>query len=122
MILIVEGDLSYGQRLRDSIHQLGEEVHLVLDGLEALRWLRNFLPKLIVVDQTAPWIDGFRLCRLIKFHKRQQQVPVLLMGMVTDEEHRRLANAVKADGYVEKQEDLGPVMQWVRGWLAGGGK
>jgi len=115
VILIVESDFSYVQRLRDAIRrQRGVEVHLASDGLEALRWLRDSSPELILVDQAASWIDGFRLCRLIKFHKGKQQIPVLLMTMVADEDHRRLAEAVKADGYLEKKGDLGPLLQRVK--------
>lgn len=82
--------------------------------MEALRWLRTAQPPLILVDQAAAWVDGFRLCRLVKFHRRMRQIPVLIMTAVPDEDHRRLAEAVGADAYVEKQENLQAVLEAVR--------
>lgn len=84
------------------------------DGLEALRWLRTNRPALILADQGSAWIDGFRICRLVKFHKKMQQIPVLIMTTTPDEEHRKLAEAVRADGYIEKGRNPQAVAQAVK--------
>ncbi len=101
MILIVESDLGLAERLRRSLQDAGHEAHAVADGLEALRWLRGATPELILMDQSAPWMDGFRVCRLIKFHRKRQQIPVFLMTLVADQEHHELARMVGSDGYIE---------------------
>lgn len=103
------------QRLLAAIRELGVPARTVADGLEALRWLRTNRPALILADQSAPWIDGFRICRLVKFHKKMQQIPVLIMTTAADEEHRRLAELVRADGYVVKELNPQAVVQAVRG-------
>lgn len=118
MVLIVESDLAYAERLRIALQRQGIPVHTVTDGLEALRWLRTTSPHLILVDQSAFWIDAFHLCRLTKFHKRQGKIPVLIMSRVVDDEHRRLASEVKADGYIEKKRDAEAVVQEVTRILA----
>lgn len=113
MVLIVESELVYAERLRIALQKQGIPVHTVTDGLEALRWLRTTTPQLILADQSAFWIDAFHLCRLTKFHKRQGKIPILIMSAVVDDEHRRLAEEVKADGYIEKKRDAETVVQAV---------
>ena len=113
MVLIVESDLNLSRRLRELIEPLGVPVQIVADGLEALRWLRRSRPRLILVDQAAPWVDGFRICRLTKFHKKTQEIPVLILTAVMDQDHLRLTQEVRADGYLEKK-DLQPVVEKVR--------
>jgi CheY-like chemotaxis protein len=112
-VLIVESDFNLARRLRESIERLGVQALTVGDGLEALRWLRGSRPQLILADQAAPWVDGFRICRLTKFHKKTQEIPVFILTAVKDEDHLRLARQVRADGYLEKK-DLQPVIQKVR--------
>ncbi len=118
MILIVESDLSFSRRLRESIEPLGVPVQVVADGLEAMRFLRKSHPRLILVDQSAPWVDGFRVCRLTKFQKKTQDIPVMILTAVLDQDHVRLAQEVRADGYLEKK-DFQTVIRQVRELCSG---
>ena len=118
MVLIVEGDKRYAQNLADQIKDLGHPSQVVPNGLEGMKWLRSSQADLILVDQSASWVDGFRFCRLVKFHRKYQQIPVVILATVLDEEHRRLADTVKADGYVEKRKDPMLVIQWIKQFLS----
>lgn len=119
MVLIVEGDKRYAQRLADQLQELGHPAHIAANGLEAMRWLRSNMPSLVLVDQSASWVDGFRVCRLIKFHRKLSPVPVVILATVMDEEHRQLADAVKADGFIEKKKEPLLVVQWIKQFLSG---
>lgn len=120
-VLLVESDLKVAKKLKEALEPLGCQVQTVESGLEALRWLRASIPQLVLVEQSASWVDGFRICRLVKFSKRQQHVPVVLMTPRASEENRRLAQEVKADGYVEKGAAGQAVVQLAKRLIASKG-
>lgn len=119
MVLIVESDLTLNERLKTAIRGLGQEVVSVTDGLEALKRLRDASPDLLLVDQSAAWIDGFRVCRLVKFHAKRRRIPVFIVTMTADDESRRLAQSVGADAYLDVK-DLPSLVQQAQQALAPG--
>jgi len=116
-VLLVESDPKRAKMLREALQPSGCQVHTVPDGLEALRWLRTSMPQLILVEQNASWVDGFRICRLVKFHKKRQHIPVVLMTRVASDEGRRLAETVKADAYVEDKAGIEAVVRAAKQWV-----
>ncbi len=118
MVLIVESDFAYAEKLRWALQRLSIPVHTVTDGLEALRWLRASAPQVILAEQSASWVDAFHLCRLTKFHKRYAHMRFMILALEPDEEHRRLADAVNADAYLGKTGEIDAVIQTVKKLLA----
>jgi len=76
-------------------HNLGNRVHRVKDGAEALEFLYRTgeyadrgpdpLPKLILLDLKMPKVDGIEVLRRIKSDERTRIIPVVMMTSSNEE-------------------------------------
>ena len=103
--LVADGDPGFADLLSTRLTQMGFETAVVSDGDEALRWARRELPKLIVADESLTRLDGFKLCRLLKFDKQRSAIAIVLLSSAASDDSRQLAEAVHANGYLQKQVD-----------------
>jgi len=80
IVLVAEDDDALRKMLG---HVLGEiaEVHLAVDGMDALAWLRdsNVVPDLVVSDVMMPRLDGLALAQRLKMDARLSKVPVIFL-------------------------------------------
>ncbi len=103
--LIADGDFGFAELLAARLGDMGYETSTAADGDEALRMARRERPLLLIADEALERLDGFKLCRLLKFDKQRSLINVVLMSAAVTEEHQQLAEAVRASGYVAKQVD-----------------
>ena len=101
--LVADGDPGFAELLCARLAALGFETITAGDGVEALRIARGQQPRLIVADEGLATIDGFKLCRLLKFDTTHADITVLLTSATVTDDHRQLAEAVRAAGVVPKQ-------------------
>ena len=71
-ILIVEDDLDIQDLLRNFLQEVGYEITIASDGMEAIALFSSAHFDLILLDIMLPKIDGFTVCELIR---KQSQVP-----------------------------------------------
>lgn len=79
-ILLVADDSLLAEITRFRLELLGSSVASVPSAEEALDWLADRLPMLIVVDQVLPGMDGTKLVKRLKGAARTASVPVLLLS------------------------------------------
>ena len=103
--LIADGDFGFAELLAARLGTMGYETTTASDGEEALRTARRERPLLLVADEALERLDGFKLCRLLKFDKSRSAITVVLMSGAVTEESQQLAEAVRASGYVAKHVD-----------------
>jgi len=48
------------------------------DGQTGLDMARKEKPNLIILDLMLPKVDGFKICRLLKFDKRYMHIPIIM--------------------------------------------
>jgi DNA-binding NarL/FixJ family response regulator len=58
------------------------------DGYEAVRFVKAFLPEVVVIDACMPGMDGLEATQLIK--KNWPQVRVVVLTMYADQRHAAL--------------------------------
>ncbi len=88
----------------------------MLDGSEVLKELDEYQPKVVVLDEITPGIngDGYRLCKQIKTNPKLNHIPVFIFG------HEWLIKQnldCKADGYIPYPfdfTDFDPIIEQVR--------
>ena len=116
-ILVVD-DAPVNLKLADILlRKEGYQVHAVPDAEEALRVLRNFLPKVMLVDIQLPGIDGLELTRRVKQDPRTQNMTVIALtacAMKGDEER---ALAAGCDGYITKPIDTQTLGRRIREYV-----
>lgn len=114
-ILLVddEKDLAYAVTLQLEANNF--EVLLAYDGQEALDKARREKPDLIILDLMLPKIDGFKVCRMLKFDEKYKNIPIILFTARAQESDKEIGKEVYADSYITKpfdpQELLGKIRE-----------
>ncbi len=104
-ILLVddEKDLVYAVTLQ--LEAANFEVLPAYDGQEALDKVRKEKPDLIILDLMLPKIDGFKVCRMLKFDEKYKHIPVILFTARAQESDKEIGKEVCADSYITKPFD-----------------
>lgn len=84
-ILVVEDDLEICELLNFSLSRAGFNVNEVETGEQALRYLDNKIPDLLIVDWMLPGMSGVDLARRLRKDDLTAQIPLLMLTARTDE-------------------------------------
>ena len=121
-ILIVDDEPDLRSVLRFGLEAAGFEVSEAADGEQGLQMACDTLPDLIVLDLMLPRMDGYKVCRALKFDDRYRQIPVFILSARTGETDRRLALDLGADAYVTKPYDMKDLIERIRERLRTGAR
>jgi DNA-binding response OmpR family regulator len=80
----------------------GYEVLTAADGAEALEKARAEKPDLILLDVMLPKLDGYRVCRLLKFDQNYKHIPIIMLTAKTEEQSMATGLRTGADQYLTK--------------------
>ena len=97
-ILIVEDDLDIQDLLRNFLQEVGYEITIASDGMEAIALFSSTRFDLILLDIMLPKIDGFTVCELIR---KQSQVPIIMLTALNGEEQIKGLD-LQVDDYITK--------------------
>lgn len=101
-ILIAE-DLAGQRAVLDMLLSVdGYDVQIVEDGAEALAWLKQHTPDLVVLDVKMPRVDGIEVCARMKRVTRLKDVPVIILTALRDDTTLEAARHAGADAVVIK--------------------
>jgi len=76
------------------------------DGQEGLDLARKESPDAVLLDLMLPKLDGFKVCRMIKFDKAYEHIPVIIFTVKGGDADKKLAEQAGADAYMVKPFDL----------------
>ena len=83
-ILIVEDSLTQALKLQYLLEQYKYRVAVAKNGREALDYLKEHTPTLVISDIVMPEMDGYEMCRRIKEKEALKGVPVILLTSLSD--------------------------------------
>lgn len=109
-ILAIEDDPAFIKLLQVRLKAIGYEVHVVMDGLQALNAVRKLKPDLIITDLLLPGMDGHKICRMIKFDKNTSHIPVIMLTARDLDKEAELAKQCRADLFISKTN---PIDTWI---------
>ena len=101
-ILIADDSLSVRKIAERLLMEAGLDVALAATGEEAMTWMSNKRPDLVIADVIMPDKSGFEVCAFIRSHASLADTPVLLVSGFVDDEITRQAEACRADGIIKK--------------------
>ena len=104
-LLLVDDDEELRRALQLRFESSGFQVITAADGLEALRKGRTEHPHLIILDLMLPNLNGYEVCRLLKFDQKFHHIPIILCTARSRQEDLVMGEAVGADAYVTKPFD-----------------
>ena len=105
-ILIIDDDESTINLLLNFFESRGYKCKKAFLGNEAIEFLKNNLPKLILLDILLPDINGYEICKVIKSNRNLKNIPVYYITAVTKSEVNKNLKETGADGYFLKPFNL----------------
>lgn len=98
-ILIVEDDIDIQELLRNFLQEVGYEISIANDGMEAVSLFSTIHFDLILLDIMLPKIDGFTVCELIR---KQSQIPIIMLTALSSEDEQIRGLDLQVDDYITK--------------------
>lgn len=104
-ILIVEDNMELRTFL---LHTLSEDYNVsdVGNGQEALDFIKERQPDLILSDVMMPIMNGDKMCNILKNNIETSHIPIILLTALNDKESIIKGLQTKADKYIVKPFDM----------------
>lgn len=113
-ILIVDDEPDLLSVLHFGLEADGFDVLEASDGEQGLSLARESSPDLIVLDLMLPRVDGYKVCRALKFDERYKRIPIFILSARSGETDRRLAMDLGADVFITKPYDMKDLVGRIR--------
>ena len=101
-------------------HNMGNNIHHVKDGVEALDYLfkedgflRKERPKVILLDLKLPKIDGLEVLRRIKSDEQSKILPVVVLTSSNEESDLQECYSLGVNSYITKPVEFESFMSTV---------
>lgn len=102
MILIVEDDERIAKAMSNILDTGGYLTCSVRDGLEAVEFIKENVPDLVILDLLLPGLDGLELLKWIRENPLTKEVPVIVVTAVEDFKTKIKGLHIGADDYLIK--------------------
>ncbi|HBG48651.1 MAG TPA: two-component system response regulator [Cyanobacteria bacterium UBA9971] len=116
-ILIVDDEPDIVETLKFLIESEGFESIIAMDGEEALRKAKEENPDIMILDVMLPKINGYKVCRLLKFDNKYKHIPILMVTARSQEEDKVIGEETGADEYITKPFDINELLQKIHLYL-----
>jgi len=116
-ILIVDDEPDIVETLKFLIESEGFESIIAMDGEEALRKAKEENPDVMILDVMLPKINGYKVCRLLKFDNKYKHIPILMVTARSQEEDKVIGEETGADEYITKPFDINELLQKIHLYL-----
>lgn len=101
-ILIVDDEEDIVNVLRFRLEANNYAVLSASDGQEGLNKARAEKPDLIILDLTLPKLDGYKVCRMLKFDESYKSIPIIMFTARAQKKDEELGMEMGADAYIAK--------------------
>ena len=105
-ILVVDDEPDLLTVLKIGLETEGYEVLTASDGEQGLALARQNVPDLLLLDLMLPRMDGYKVCRALKFDERYRRIPIFILSARSGETDRRLALELGADEFHSKPYNM----------------
>ncbi len=113
-ILIAEDEPSILESLDFILRRAGWSVESVTDGEAVLEHVRRESPRILVLDVMLPKRSGFDVLKQLRSEELTRVLPVLILTAKGQQQDRRIAEELGADGFVTKPYSNAEVVGAVR--------
>jgi two-component system alkaline phosphatase synthesis response regulator PhoP len=117
-ILVVDDEVDLVETVRFPLEMEGYHVLVSYNGEDALNQARKENPDLILLDLMLPKLDGYKVCRLLKFDDRYKHIPILMLTAKTQERDKILGIETGANEYITKPFEMDDLLKKVKAYLS----
>jgi chemosensory pili system protein ChpA (sensor histidine kinase/response regulator) len=101
-VLVVDDSITIRKVTQRILARNGINVATAKDGVDALSWMAQTVPDLILLDIEMPRMDGYEVAGYVKSEARLRDVPIIMITSRTGEKHRQRAEDIGVDHYLGK--------------------
>lgn len=101
-ILIVDDEPELVKAIQIRLEQAGYETLVAYDGQEGLEKAKKEKPDLIILDLMIPKVDGYKVCRMLKFDEKYKKIPIIMLTARAQESDAKLGLETGADAFITK--------------------
>src|SRR5678816_2663777 len=112
-VLVVDDEPDLIRILQFGLQAINFHVETASDGQEALKKAREIKPDIILLDLMLPKLDGYKVCRLLKFDDRFKHIPIIILSARTQEGDQTLALEMGANRFVTKPYDFAEILGYI---------
>jgi DNA-binding response OmpR family regulator len=105
IVLVVDDDPINRRLLERSLVADGFKVITAADGAQALDYLGETTPDIVLLDVLMPHVDGFGVLERIKAESRLREVPVIMISGLEDHDTAIRCIELGAEDYLPKPFD-----------------
>ncbi|MEK7450244.1 MAG: response regulator [Planctomycetota bacterium] len=116
-ILVVEDDPDIREILQLKLSSAGFDVTTAATGLEGLNKVYQDSPHLIILDLMLPQLDGYQMCRILKFDERYKDIPIIMLTGKAEDKSMKLGLKAGADKYLTKPFEPEHLLSEIRQFL-----
>ncbi len=116
-ILVIDDEPDMLYALKMQFEASHYEVLTAQDGQEGLNLARKEMPDLIILDLMLPKLDGYKVCRMLKFDKKYNAIPIMMFTARAQQSDEQLGYEVGADAYMAKPFEPSKLMEKIKGLL-----
>lgn len=88
-ILVAEDDKFYGNIYKTKLTKEGFDVHVAMNGEEAMKSLHERRPDILILDLIMPIKDGFEVLKEIRSDTKLKDLKVLALSNLGQEEDKK---------------------------------
>jgi DNA-binding response OmpR family regulator len=116
-VLVVDDEPDLVRILEFGLKAAGYAVDTASDGQEGLKKAREQKPDIILLDLMLPKLDGYKVCRLLKFDERYKHIPIMILSARTQEGDQTLAHEMGANRFLTKPYEFAEILDHIQALL-----
>lgn len=116
-VLVVDDEPDLVRILEFGLKAAGYQVDTANDGQEGLKKARELKPDIILLDLMLPKLDGYKVCRLLKFDERYKHIPIMILSARTQEGDQNLATEMGANRFMTKPYEFAEILEHIKALL-----
>ena len=123
-VMVVEDDEDVNELLCHLLGSEGYQTDPIYNGTDAVQRVEaacptsgadpGACPDAVVLDVMLPGMDGFEVCRRLKFRRETNHIPIVMLTALADAESRQSGLRVGANRYLTKPFDTDELLRVLR--------
>ena len=119
-ILIIDDESDIIYALEMLLEEKGYIVIAAADGKAGLDKARKEKPDLIILDLMLSKLDGYKVCRMLKFDEKYKHIPIIMFTARAQDSDKAMGREVGADAYITKPFQEEVLLSKINDMLSGG--